>query len=327
MIVPLFNAEKYLPVCLESLLIQTLTDFEVLVVDDCSTDSSLTIAESYLERFGERLKIFSLEENTGSPAIPRNVGLDLSQGKYVYFVDADDLLVDNALEELFNAAENFRADVVSMKAGFACGENLEENFRYVPWASKKELLLTQPVLEVGNFIERLERYSKSQFEWVPWSKFLRREALLKHDVKFPEIRVHEDLPWVLKLIFATDRWLRVTTPFYVQRRLPVSFSRKVRSPQQTMKNLATALSIGVDYLDTFMSAQKFFDENPDIYLRVLHLFADAVIGQMKTPFENLSTREIREIFRREFSKAAGSQTALISYLIFIANIYRNELMK
>ena len=75
-IIPVFNAEKYLGVCLESILIQTLKDFEVIVVDDCSTDASATIAESYLEKFGGRLKIISLPENTGSGAVPRNIGLE-----------------------------------------------------------------------------------------------------------------------------------------------------------------------------------------------------------------------------------------------------------
>ena len=101
-IIPLFNAEKFFAVCLESLAIQTMTDFEVIVVDDCSTDSSLAIAESYLERFGGRLKIITLPENTGTGAIPRNVGLEHARGEYVYFVDNDDLLIDNALEILYD---------------------------------------------------------------------------------------------------------------------------------------------------------------------------------------------------------------------------------
>ena len=99
-IIPMYNAEKYLGVCLESLLIQTCADFEVIVVDDCSTDSSIAIAESYLEKFGDRLKIVELPANTGSGAVPRNVGLEIASGKYVYFVDNDDLLIDTALETL-----------------------------------------------------------------------------------------------------------------------------------------------------------------------------------------------------------------------------------
>ena len=61
-IIPVYNAEKYLGVCLESLLIQTFTDFEVILVNDCSTDSSIAVAESYLDKFGGRLKILHLKK-------------------------------------------------------------------------------------------------------------------------------------------------------------------------------------------------------------------------------------------------------------------------
>ena len=64
-IIPMYNAEKYLSVCLESVLIQTLQDFEVIVVDDCSTDASLAIAESYLEKSGGRLKIINFRKKHG----------------------------------------------------------------------------------------------------------------------------------------------------------------------------------------------------------------------------------------------------------------------
>lgn len=74
-IIPLYNAEKYIGVCLSSILVQTLRDFEVIAVDDCSTDSSLPIVESFSEKFGERLKIITLPENTGSGAVPRNVSV------------------------------------------------------------------------------------------------------------------------------------------------------------------------------------------------------------------------------------------------------------
>ena len=103
-IIPVYNAEKYLRGCLESILNQTFADFEVIVVDDCSTDNSLAIAESFLEKFGGRLKIISLPKNTGNASVPRNEGLRFSRGEYVFFMDNDDLILDNALETLYNFA-------------------------------------------------------------------------------------------------------------------------------------------------------------------------------------------------------------------------------
>ena len=112
-IIPLYNAEKYLGVCLESLLIQTLQDFEVIVVDDCSSDNSCAVAESFLEKFSGRLKIIYLEKNTGSGAVPRNEGLRFSRGEYVFFMDADDLIIDNALEKRFTLPQKNSAQMSS----------------------------------------------------------------------------------------------------------------------------------------------------------------------------------------------------------------------
>ena len=135
-IIPMYNAEKYLSVCLESLLIQTFQDFEVIIVDDCSTDNSLAIAESFLERFGGRLKIISLEENTGSGAVPRNVGFEHASGKYIFFMDNDDLLIDIALETLYNYAEKNLATIVCMSKYFSCDEEIvPKNLTEETWSS------------------------------------------------------------------------------------------------------------------------------------------------------------------------------------------------
>ena len=70
----MYNAEKYIGACLDSILAQTFKNFELIVVDDCSTDSSCTIVDSYTKKFGGRLKLVHTEENSGGCAVPRNVG-------------------------------------------------------------------------------------------------------------------------------------------------------------------------------------------------------------------------------------------------------------
>lgn len=87
----MYNAEKYIAECLESVLTQTLQDFEVILVNDCSTDNSRPIAESYLEKFDGRLKIYDNEKNSRAAAT-RNKGLRLAGGEYVFFFDADDMI-------------------------------------------------------------------------------------------------------------------------------------------------------------------------------------------------------------------------------------------
>ncbi|MBR3747432.1 MAG: glycosyltransferase family 2 protein, partial [Selenomonadaceae bacterium] len=112
-IIPMFNAEKYIAECLDSILAQTFQDFEVIVVNDCSTDSSVAVFEGYKKFFGERLKIARTQKNSGCGGIPRNMGMMFSRGEYISFLDADDTITTTAFEELYSVAKKFDADVVA----------------------------------------------------------------------------------------------------------------------------------------------------------------------------------------------------------------------
>lgn len=100
-IIPVYNAEKYLKTCLDSLISQTYTNFEVLCVDDGSTDHSLNILRFY-EKKDNRIKVFT-QENAG-PAAARNKALQYATGDYISFVDADDYLIENAFKILVEVA-------------------------------------------------------------------------------------------------------------------------------------------------------------------------------------------------------------------------------
>ena len=325
-IIPMFNAEKYLPVCLESLLIQTLTDFEVIVVDDCSTDQSATIAESYLERFGGRLKIVTLPTNTGSGAVPRNVGLNFARGKYVYFMDADDLLVDNALETLYDFAENFQADVVCMEKFFTCGtEPLPTDFGVTLW--NPDNIVDEPTYESDNLVERVENFLKLRFWWPPWTKFVRRDLLVDNDIKFPAMRISEDVIWTFELISLAKKFLHVSEPLYVYRDTAASMVRRARPLDNEIKFCLNPLINGVDFLHEFMNRLEFFNDKPTLRLQVLNFLVLHQCHHMWNIAQNLPTEEVYEIFLHEFKAAGSSQPALISYLLVMNNLYRNELLK
>ena len=327
-IIPLFNAEKYLGACLESLFIQTLKDFEVIIVDDCSTDNSVAIAENYRKKFGERLKIISLPRNTGNPAVPRNIGLEHARGEYIYFVDSDDLLANIALETLYNFAEEYQADVVSMEAGFSCDEEpLPKYITKQSWTLEKNFHANEPVLGIEDFDERLENFRGSAFEWVPWSKFLRREFLAENDITFPAMKSFEDVVWALELILTAKRWLRINVPLYVQRKVSNSLSRRRLSPEQSIVLRINALIDGANHLEKFMSTREFFKQNLSLRLEALITFITARIDGMHHAFKVLNPIESYGILLREFSKAGDSQTVLSSCLFLLTDIYRNELRK
>ncbi|MBR6889317.1 MAG: glycosyltransferase [Selenomonadaceae bacterium] len=325
-IIPVYNAEKFLGVCLESILIQTLQDFEVIVVDDCSTDNSVNVAESFLEKFGGRLKIISLPENTGSGAVPRNVGLEHAQGKYIFFVDNDDLLIDDALETLYNFAEEYQADVVYMEKFFTCDEEIiPKNLTVSVW--REVDLIDEPTLEPNDLAKRVEKFLAPKFYWAPWAKFLRRDFLLDNKIFLPQMTIADDVIQTLEIICLAKKILRVPTPLYVWRTNQASWYRRKRSPEQMIKFRTSPLITGLEYLDEFMRGLAFFKKNPVLRLQVLNFFALMQLDNMTAALNELDSTEVYEIFLREFSTAGSSQPALISYLLVMNSLYRKELTK
>lgn len=112
-IIPVYNAEKYLNACLNSLLNQTYLNFEVICIDDASTDSSMEILE-YFSKKDLRIKIIRNKTNNG-PGYSRNQGLNIAKGKYISFLDSDDWLNYDALEILIKKAEEKELDLLMFK--------------------------------------------------------------------------------------------------------------------------------------------------------------------------------------------------------------------
>ena len=319
-IIPAFNAEKYLVDCLGSLLAQTLQDFEVIVVDDCSTDNSLHVAENFLEHFSGRLKIISLPKNTGSGAIPRNEGLKFSRGEYIFFMDDDDLLLNNALEELYKLAETFRADVVYMERGFLLKG---ENFIAAAW-DKQNLLLKEPKLESENLSERIEKFLQTGYGWAPWNKFLRRDFLIANEINFPRVKISEDVLWSFKVICLAKNFLRVSNSLYVHRSLKNSWSQIKRDPADEIKFWLDPLVNGLNYLDKFIDGLNFFVQNPDYRLDVINFFFKMQVAGMLGALKNLSRYELYKIIHSEFG---GKHAALIANLFVVMNFYRDKFLE
>src|SRR5690554_4398076 len=109
-VVPAYNAEKYIAKNLESLSRQSFGQFEVIVIDDFSVDSTVNEVKSYAKKI-DRLRVVELKSNGGQGAA-RNLGISLAKGDYILFLDADDYLQDNALERLFETAVLNDSDMV-----------------------------------------------------------------------------------------------------------------------------------------------------------------------------------------------------------------------
>lgn len=312
-IIPLYNAEKYVSECLDSLLAQTFTDFEVIVVDDRSTDLSTAIVESYASKFNGRLMLSHMETNTGSGALPRNKGLMLSRGKYVYFMDADDFVTKTALEELYALAKDFDVDVVYCEKFFETntdGTNLHISSRQNP----KFGFVDKPTFETQDLAQRVQRLITDGYWVTPWSKLVRRSFLMEHKMFFPHCTIAEDDIWTSALVLLAKKFLFVPNTIYNYRQSESSAMRKNRTPQQKINFRFNPILFGLKTLDDLIGKSEFFRQNLSYRYAVLEYFFR---GQMYSFLEDsfqLQAFEVYETIKQDFGDRFGEHDILIPML-------------
>ena len=179
-IVPIYNSESYLEQCIDSILNQTFQDFELLLIDDGSTDNSLQICLRYSQKDN---RIHSYTQRGSGPSAARNRGLDYARGVYITFVDSDDYLNHDALEILYNAMREGAYDLV--RCSFQCvGLRSKLNAKELPDMvahSKHELAQI--------YYKNYESYLHANV----WGKLYRTSIIKEHKIKFKEnIHVCED---------------------------------------------------------------------------------------------------------------------------------------
>ena len=205
-IVPIYNAEKYLDSCIQSVLRQTYTNWELILIDDGSTDKSGRIAEEY-GFADERITVFH-QKNLGV-SLARNQGIDEATGNYVVFLDADDELIEDCLAKTVNIAEETNADVV---AGRSC-ENQELFQDRIIWTGAEAL--------ENSLKDHLYTYSAC-------AKLIRREFIGK--TRFtPDIRINEDSYFVFQLLCKQNVFVLTNDVIYFYRANSESSSRTVFS--------------------------------------------------------------------------------------------------
>ena len=191
-IIPVFNIEKYISKCLESILNQSFQDFEIICVNDGSTDGSLDILQDFNSR-DERIIIID-KANEGS-GVARNAALEIACGDYVFFVDGDDWLEENSLEKMIEQAKKLDTDILIF-GGLSCYEDKKQPGGYSADKLPKKYL---------NKIFSANDIKKDIFKFpsTAWTKLYRREFLIKNDIKFQLIKVGQDqLPFFHSMITA-----------------------------------------------------------------------------------------------------------------------------
>lgn len=196
-IVPIYNVEKYLEKCINSLLSQTLEDIQIILVNDGSKDNSGNIAKEYEKNNKDR--VIYVEKENGGLSDARNYGLKYATGDFIAFLDSDDYIEKNAYEEMYNKAIEENADYVECDFIWEFHNKIRVDKQY-PYKNKKEML--------------------SFVRVVAWNKLIKRQLITDNNLEFPKGLRYEDVEFTYKLIPFINKFAYVDKPFihYVQRK-------------------------------------------------------------------------------------------------------------
>ena len=262
-IVPVFNAEVYLSVCLDSLVSQKMTDYEIILINDGSTDRSGEILRRYQQQYPSLIRILTVEN--GGQARARNLALEQAVGRYIGFADSDDRADPEMFPKLCRAAEEQKADIV------VCDS----------WRVEEERTVYQHA--------RTEEKSLSAAGAV-WNKIFQRELI--GDIRFPEGRWYEDLAFSAKLLAKAEKVVFLQEALYYYRCGHTS----TMTNQNSAKNLD--LLFVMDDICAYLDENG---KDGKDYLVLSHVLLDAIkrVNYQQSPDKQRVLKALRGYVHRE----------------------------
>ncbi len=249
-IVPVYNTEKYLKKCLDSLLNQTLNEIEIVAVNDGSPDSCRDILEEYKKQYPEKMVV--IHKENGGQASARNLALGVCTGEYIGFLDSDDFVRAEMFEKLYRKAKEQDADYV------ACG------YTDITYRDGKEVVL-QPYVA-----SKVAKKTKDMFFGALASPFLhlyKREIMVNSGVTFPEGYIYEDTAFYLNLIPHVKKLGVIEEALAV--RLRHSNSTMTTFKKERVRHIFPVLQTSIDYYKSHGFWEEYCNELEYFCVRVL----------------------------------------------------------
>ncbi len=225
-IVPIYNVEKYLFESLQSLKNQTFSSFEVIMVDDGSTDGSSEIANKIAK---EDFRFKYIRKNNSGLSASRNVGLRYAKGKYILFMDSDDTLEINTLDVLYHTAEKEQLDLIvfgGVKDFYDASENIIIN-------SEVCGNIMDQKCKSGKELYNILRNKDSYFTGVPF-QFVKKRVIVENQLSFYEGILHEDHLYTFQLMNSVKKCAAISNRYYHYRMRYGSITKGKRFPERAV---------------------------------------------------------------------------------------------
>jgi glycosyltransferase involved in cell wall biosynthesis len=238
-ILPIYNVAKYLPYCLDSILRQQLSpdSYEVIMVNDGSTDSSLDVATAYAEK---NVNFTVIDQENKGVGAARNVGLDVAKGAYIHFLDPDDYLTVDILNEILATAKKFNTDILAF--------NTKDTETY----SQTDFHDVGNENEEPRMYSGLEYISEKKYGNEAWWYIINRDFLLKTGVRFMEGRWMEDAIFTINVLLKAKRIVHLNRIALMHVKLPSS-AMNSKEESHYKKLVYDYLNAGVMYNDIINS--------------------------------------------------------------------------
>lgn len=277
-IVPVYNVELYLKECIDSILSQDYTDFELLLIDDGSTDSSYHICKEYQSK-DKRVKV--LKKTNGGVSSARNLGIEKAKGEWITFLDSDDYIGKNYLEKLISF-DNNKFYELSLVDGFIRNDKTKHFFTRTPIYVPIEIAIESICGNNGLCL-------------APWGKLFRKDIIEKNNIRFTE-----GLSFCEDLIFCFEYFKYVHNKVYVcndtsyyYREVDNSLTHKIVNYKQVLKAMEIQLN---DYL----YYRKRYTDNRIIKKHFVSILVSCIlrIGEQIFYNHNISEKEKAYIVER-----------------------------
>lgn len=196
-IVTVYNVEKYLEKCLNSLINQTLRDLEIIIINDESPDNSQKIIDKFTEKYPQIIKSYTIKNRGLGGA--RNYALNKCTGKYIMYVDSDDYIAKDMAKELYEIMIKEKSDIA------ICGYNIikEENNKII--GSEQAFSPIEPTNPIFSLL-----FGRT----AVWNKMYKKELLINNNIEFREKKWYEDVDFSLKAILKAHKVSFINKPFY-----------------------------------------------------------------------------------------------------------------
>lgn len=276
-IIPVYNGEKYIEACIESVLNQTLKEVEIIIVNDASTDNTQSIIEKYSIKYSDKIKVVTKDNNEGQGKA-RNIGINLATGEFITFVDSDDTISESMLEKMYDIAKEKGADVI-----------LCDYYEII-----KENKTIQKAL-----LQRTNDIKKDFVTWIagPCNKLIQTELLKKNNLYFLEVRAYEDISMMPLVGVYAKKIIYIEEPLY---NYYIRHGSTMR--QKTFNNKLLSIYDALEYLaEGFKKSELLKEYQEELeFIYIKHLLYAGTGRFLEYKEGKKEVRKIVSIVKRKF---------------------------